>query len=150
MPQDQLIDLRRYVRTQTAEGAATTLHSMASNTSSGVSAAKGCRPVHNSYNNAPSEYTSEALVAVSPRSISGGMYNSVPDSVPEIVPDAARRIHIQPHRPFKAGQAEVQNLQHAVFAEHDVLRLDVAVEDPGRMGRGHCTSRLSTPIDGLR
>ena len=68
--------------------AATGRHSMASNTSSGVSPANGCCPAPSSYRNAPSENTSEALVAVSPRSISGGMYSSVPESVPDMVPDA--------------------------------------------------------------
>src|SRR5579872_7124801 len=70
--------------------ARTVRHSIASYTSSGVSPANGCIPAASSYNTTPNEKTSEAVVAASPRRISGGMYSKVPDSVPEMVPEAPR------------------------------------------------------------
>ena len=78
------------------------------------------------------------------------MYSSVPESVPDIVPDAPDEVRLQTHGPRKPGEPEIQNLQHAVFAKDDVLRLDVAMEYPFSVRRSHSASRLSTPIDGLR
>ena len=123
---------------------------MASNTSRGVSAAKGWRPAHSSYSKAPSEYTSEAVVASSPRNSSGGMYDNVPESVPDIVPDAPAEFASRRTGPASRASPKVQNLQHAVFAEDDVLRLNIAMEYPSCMSSRHSASRLPTQIDGLQ
>ena len=49
-----------------------------------------------------------------------------------------------------AGQAEIEDLGIAVVPHHDVLGLDVAVHDPGGMGRGQRPGHLADEGHQLR
>ena len=67
-----------------------------------------------------------------PRACSGDMYAAVPTTVPASVltPNCVVSAPVWPDS-GELGQAEVQHLHDAVRPEHHVLRLDVAMDDPG-------------------
>ncbi|MPM80631.1 hypothetical protein SDC9_127681 [bioreactor metagenome] len=49
----------------------------------------------------------------------------------------------------KAGNAEIGNLYGAVSQEHDVLRLDIAVNDLSAVGMLQCLQDLIGKMDGF-
>ena len=63
------------------------------------------------------------------------------DAGPDHLLDAERIAH--------EGQSEVEHLHVAVIAQHDVIGLDVAVDDAGRLGRGQRACHLREDVDDL-
>ena len=84
----------------------------------------GLRPVSSRYSSTPSEYTSVATVTGSPRTCSGLALSGVSTrkAVRVRLPSIAARLQ-------QLGDAEVEQLRHAVRGHEDVARLDVAMDD---------------------
>ncbi len=88
-------------------------------------ARKGRRPVSISYRTTPSDHTSERA-STRPRDCSGAPYSSVPAVSPVFVSGHVGHL----------GDAEVEHLGRPVLAHEHVGRLEVAVDDAPRVGRG--------------
>ncbi len=106
-------------------------------TSTVDSPAKAGRPMHMAYSTLPRLNRSARRSIFSPRACSGAMYCGVP---------AKRAVLGQPGVVDGAGEAEVGQLHpRQVILQHDVARLDVAVDQPlaraRRPGRRRPASR---------
>ena len=101
----------------------------------------GCRPASASHSITPTAQTSAAGVASLPASRSGEMYASVPGTSPCL----GQRLGLGHH----AGEPEVEHARRHALAvgKQHVRRLDVAVEDSGRVGVGEAVADLRARLD---
>ena len=72
--------------------------------------------------------------ALFPSTCSGDMYGNVPTSWPSAVMVSGVAPEATSSPSLQLGQAEIQQL-HPGGGEHDVAGLEVAVDDPGAVGR---------------
>ena len=112
----------------------------------GASSAFQRRPEAASKSTAAAEYWSDRSVAGSPRSCSGAMYSRVPTRIPSSVSSrwSLEASRAMPKSPRTARCSD----------EEDVLRLHVAVNDPGRVRGGECLHQVAREpqhlVDGQR
>ena len=80
------------------------------------------------------------------------MYSSVPSSIPACVPwrdSVSRGVDVPERGRQHLGQAEVEDLQHAVRRDHQVLGLQVAVDDAGAVRLGQAVGELRAEVEQL-
>ena len=107
----------------------------AARTWAGVSRRKTGCPVAISLRMSPTANWSARASTGRPLACSGDMYSSVPRSMPARVPCrvSVSRASTSPRGGGRQlGEAEVEDLQQALGSDHQVLRLEVAVEDARR------------------
>ena len=85
-----------------------------------------------------------------PRACSGDMYAAVPTTVPaSVLTPSCVRVRTRWPDSGELRQTEVQHLHDAVRPEHHVLRLDVAVDDPGRVRDAQGGRHLNGDVERL-
>mgnify|MGYP003693871381 CR=1 FL=1 len=97
---------------------------MLNSTADKLSAVNGSCPVRSSNSTTPSEKMSDRPSTFLPAICSGDMYVGVPNTI--FVCDLAARGHLR--------NTEIHDFHDAILREHDVCRLDVAMDDALLMG----------------
>ncbi len=126
----------------------------AASTWAGVSRRNRGRPVAISHRMRPTENWSVRWSTVRPLACSGDMYSSVPSEHAGL---RSRSATASPAASMSAerghhhlGQAEVEDLQAPLGRDHQVLRLQVAMDDAGAMRLGQAVRELRPEVEHLR
>ena len=104
---------------------------------SNIEPRNGSRPVIASYSIVPTAYQSEAAVSEPPEACSGAMYSTVPNHSPPVSAEVVADLELE-------RQAEIEDDHTALAGDHDVGRLEVAVQATRTVQRAKRAGELTS------